>query len=79
MVQIPMFSPRFFCRCEYSVEVSLNDLSSYDSELADKIRRSPAELMPLFEEAAKEIADEVGLIRKLYFFFLYFKNLLIIE
>jgi len=48
-----------YLRCEYSVEVSLNDLSSYDSELADKIRRSPAELMPLFEEAAKEIADEV--------------------
>jgi len=48
-----------YLRHNYSVEVNLDDLSSYDSDLADKIRASPAELMPLFEEAAKEVADEV--------------------
>ena len=46
-------------RQHYCVDVSLNDLASFDGELADKIRRSPTEMMPLFEEAAKEVADEV--------------------
>jgi len=46
-------------RGDFHVEVSLKDLASYDAELADKIRRNPTEILPLFEEAAKEIADEV--------------------
>lgn len=48
-----------YLRQHYCVDVSLNDLASFDGELADKIRRSPTEMMPLFEEAAKEVADEV--------------------
>ena len=47
-------------RQEYSVDVSLNDLASFDGELTDRIRRSPSDMLPLFEEAAKEIADEVS-------------------
>ena len=46
-------------RQQFCVDVSLNDLASFDGELADKIRRSPTEIIPLFEEAAKEVADEV--------------------
>jgi len=48
-----------YLRQQFCVDVSLNDLASFDGELADKIRRSPTEIIPLFEEAAKEVADEV--------------------
>jgi len=46
-------------RGEYSITVSLEDLTSYNTDLADRIRRSPTEILPLFEEAAKDVADEV--------------------
>ena len=46
-------------RQEFSLCVNLNDLASYSEELTDKIRRSPCEVLPLFEEAARELADEV--------------------
>ena len=46
-------------RNEFYVEVSLDDLASFNSELAEKIRKSPGDIAPLFEEAAKEVADEV--------------------
>ena len=39
--------------------MSLEDLTSYNTDLADRIRRSPTEILPLFEEAAKDVADEV--------------------
>nr|QIC49965.1 DNA replication licensing factor MCM5 [Actinia equina] len=44
---------------KYCLEVDLEDLSSYDETLADKLNKNPAEFLPLFEEAAKEVADEV--------------------
>ena len=47
-------------RQEFSLCVNLNDLASYSEELTDKIRRSPSEVLPLFEEAAREVADEVS-------------------
>ncbi len=40
--------------------MNLNDLASYNEELADRIRKSPCEVLPLFEEAAREVADEVS-------------------
>ncbi|RWS31678.1 DNA replication licensing factor mcm5-A-like protein [Leptotrombidium deliense] len=44
---------------QYWVEVSIEDLSAFDEELANKVLRSPSETLPLFEEAAKEVADDV--------------------
>ena len=44
---------------EHWLEVDLGDLASYDDELADFIYKQPAEYVPLFEQAAKEIADEI--------------------
>ena len=43
----------------YSVNVNVEDLSAFDDSLADKLYKNPAELLPLFEEAACEVADEV--------------------
>lgn len=44
---------------QYWVQVDLEDLSSFDSQLADNLLRLPAEYLPLFEDAAREAADEV--------------------
>jgi len=44
---------------EYWLEVDLGHLSSFDSELADELYRNPAEFHPLFEQAGRELADEI--------------------
>ncbi|KAK7808000.1 hypothetical protein U0070_016390 [Myodes glareolus] len=44
---------------EYWVEVEMEDLASFDEELADYLYKQPAEHLQLLEEAAKEVADEV--------------------
>ncbi|KAK8749781.1 hypothetical protein OTU49_015539 [Cherax quadricarinatus] len=44
---------------KYCLEVSLEDVASFDETLADKLKKLPTEHIPLFEEAAKEVADEV--------------------
>ncbi|XP_074593439.1 minichromosome maintenance 5 [Brevipalpus obovatus] len=44
---------------QYFIEVSLEDLSSYDEDLATKVSRYPIDSLPLFEDAAKEIGDEI--------------------
>ncbi|XP_061436243.1 DNA replication licensing factor MCM5 [Lethenteron reissneri] len=44
---------------EFWIEVELEDLSSFDEDLADTLTKQPAEFLPLFEEAAQELADEV--------------------
>ncbi len=44
---------------QYWVDVNLEDLSSFDDALADRVNKSPSELVPLFEESATEVADEV--------------------
>ncbi|XP_068681579.1 DNA replication licensing factor mcm5-like [Montipora foliosa] len=44
---------------QYYLEVDLQDLTSYDEQLADKLTKNPAEFLPLFEDAAREMADEV--------------------
>ena len=33
--------------------------SSFDESLADKLYKSPTEYLPIFEESATELADEV--------------------
>lgn len=44
---------------QYFVEVNIEDLGSFDEMLADKIYKQPSEHLAIFEEAAKEVADEV--------------------
>ncbi|XP_037789719.1 DNA replication licensing factor Mcm5-like [Penaeus monodon] len=44
---------------QFFLEVSLEDVASFDETLADKLKKAPTEHLPLFEEAAKEVADEV--------------------
>lgn len=43
----------------YCLEIELEDLSNFDEVLADKIHKLPAEHIPLFEDAVKEVADEI--------------------
>ncbi|EEB18421.1 DNA replication licensing factor mcm5, putative [Pediculus humanus corporis] len=43
----------------YSLEINLQDLSSFDENLAEKLYKQPAEHLPVFEEATKEVADEI--------------------
>jgi DNA replication licensing factor MCM5 len=44
---------------QYWLEVNIEDLASFDETLADKLYKQPIEHLPVFEEAAKEVADEV--------------------
>lgn len=43
----------------YWLEVDLKDVNSYDEELGELVKKQPTEVLPLFEEAAKEVADEI--------------------
>jgi len=44
---------------QYYLEVELEDVASFDETLAEKLNKLPTETLPMFEEAAKEVADEV--------------------
>ncbi|KAF1743099.1 hypothetical protein MXB_3414 [Myxobolus squamalis] len=44
---------------KYFLSVSLEDLSYYKENLADKLIEHPSEYLPLFEEAVKQAADEI--------------------
>ncbi|KAL3273145.1 hypothetical protein HHI36_014599 [Cryptolaemus montrouzieri] len=44
---------------QYFLEINIEDLGSYDETLADKLTKQPSEFLPLLEEAAKEVADEL--------------------
>ena len=45
-------------------QVNIEDLSSFDNALANKIYKNPSEFIPLFEEAATEVtANEVTSLR----------------
>lgn len=37
----------------------MEDLAGFDENLSDKINRQPTENLAIFEEAAKEVADEI--------------------
>lgn len=41
------------------MEVNIEDVGSFDETLADKLFKQPAEHLPIFEEAAREVADEL--------------------
>lgn len=43
----------------YYVDVNLMDLAAFDEALAEKVYKEPTEYLPVFEEAAKRVADEV--------------------
>lgn len=44
---------------QYWLEVCLEDLASFDETLGDKLNKFPTDYLPLFEEAAKEVVDEI--------------------
>lgn len=44
---------------QYWLDVEIEDVSSFDEALAEKLSKIPSEHLPLFEDAAKEVADEV--------------------
>ncbi|KAM6302833.1 DNA replication licensing factor MCM5 [Podargus strigoides] len=50
---------RHYNLSQYWVEVEMEDLASFDEELADYLYKQPAEHLQLLEEAAKEVADEI--------------------
>lgn len=43
----------------YWLEVDLKDLNAYDEELGELVKKQPNEVLPLFEDAAREVADEI--------------------
>ncbi|GBN36275.1 DNA replication licensing factor mcm5-A [Araneus ventricosus] len=44
---------------QYWIEVSVEDLTSFDEVLGEKLNKQPTEFLPVFEEAVKEVADEI--------------------
>ncbi|XP_073972774.1 minichromosome maintenance 5 [Rhodnius prolixus] len=44
---------------KYYLEVNLEDLASFDEKLAEKLHKQPTEHLPVFEEAATDVADTV--------------------
>lgn len=37
----------------------MEDLAGFDENLADKLKKTPSEHLQIFEEAAREVADEI--------------------
>ncbi|XP_016382218.1 DNA replication licensing factor mcm5-like [Sinocyclocheilus rhinocerous] len=50
---------RHYTLGEYWIEVEMEDLASFDEDLSDCLYKLPTENLPLLEEAAQEVADEV--------------------
>jgi len=50
---------RNYLRRDYQLEVNLADLAGFDEQLAEKVKKAPGEMLPLFEEAAREAADDI--------------------
>lgn len=44
---------------QYWIEVSLEDLSSFDEDLCNRVKKNPTEYLHMFEEATKEVAHEI--------------------
>lgn len=44
---------------KFYIEVEMEDLAGFDETLADKLMKLPSEHLAIFEEAAKEVADEI--------------------
>lgn len=43
----------------YYLEVEMEDLAGFDEMLSDKVYKQPTENLQIFEEAAREVADEI--------------------
>lgn len=43
----------------YFLEVEMEDLAGFDEMLSDKVHKQPTENLQIFEEAAREVADEI--------------------
>lgn len=43
----------------YYLEVEMEDLVGFDEMLSDKMYKQPTENLAIFEEAAREVADEI--------------------
>ncbi|TMW50028.1 hypothetical protein DOY81_004894 [Sarcophaga bullata] len=50
---------RNYLNGRYFLEVEMEDLAGFDETLADKLNKQPTEHLQIFEEAAREVADEV--------------------
>ncbi|CAO1427742.1 unnamed protein product [Diamesa serratosioi] len=50
---------RHYLLGRYFLDVEIEDLAGFDENLADKIKKQPTEHLQIFEEAAKEVADEI--------------------
>ncbi|CAH1792704.1 unnamed protein product, partial [Owenia fusiformis] len=48
---------------QFWLEIDIEDIQSFDETLAEKLYKSPTEHLPLLEDAAKEVADEVTMPR----------------
>lgn len=44
---------------QYYLEVNIEDVGSFDENLAEKLYKQPSEHLPIFEEAAREVVDEL--------------------
>lgn len=44
---------------QYFLEINVEDISSFDEMLAHNLIKTPSDNLPLLEEAAKEVADEI--------------------
>lgn len=44
---------------KYFLEVEIEDLAGFDEMLADKLYKQPTEHLQIFEDAAREVADEI--------------------
>ncbi|GFR65019.1 DNA helicase [Elysia marginata] len=44
---------------QFWLEVDLDDVNSFDESLGEKLLKQPSEHLPLFEDAAKEVVDEI--------------------
>ena len=44
---------------KYFLEVEIEDLAGFDEQLAEKLKKQPTEHFQIFEEAAREVADEI--------------------
>ncbi|XP_058982882.1 DNA replication licensing factor Mcm5 [Musca domestica] len=50
---------RNYLNGRYYLEVEMEDLAGFDESLADKLTKQPTEHLQIFEEAAREVADEI--------------------
>ncbi|XP_055906506.1 DNA replication licensing factor Mcm5 [Eupeodes corollae] len=50
---------RNYLNGRYFLEVEIDDLAGFDETLADKLYKQPTEHLQIFEEAAREVADEI--------------------